>query len=48
MEQHKLGETILIAIIQFEKAGGDMQDLIDSLLLLGSWDQETAPSRTIF
>ncbi len=35
MEQHKLGETILTAIIQFEKgSAGDMQDLIDSIATL--------------
>ncbi|MGB0558098.1 MAG: hypothetical protein ACPGJW_12620, partial [Paracoccaceae bacterium] len=35
IEQHKLGEAILTAIIQFEKGSrGDLQDLMDSLSTL--------------
>ena len=35
MEQHKLGEAILTALIQFEKgSSGDLQDLMDSLSTL--------------
>ena len=35
MEQHKLGEAILTALIQFEKgSAGDLQDLVDSISTL--------------
>ncbi len=35
MEQHKLGEAILTALIQFEKgSAGDLQDLMDSISTL--------------
>ena len=38
MEQHKLGEAILTALIQFEKGSmGDLQDLMDSLSTLHFW-----------
>ena len=46
MEQHKLGETILTAIIQFEKGtAGDMQDLIDSISTLRLVGLEDAARR---
>ena len=50
MEQHKLGEAILTALIQFEKgSSGDLQDLMDSLSTLRFLGlDETARRATLY
>ena len=50
MEQHKLGEAILTALIQFEKGSmGDLQDLMDSLSTLHFLGlDETARRATLY
>ena len=50
MEQHKLGEAILTALIQFEKgSSGDLQDLMDSLSTLRFLGlEETARRATLY
>ena len=50
MEQHKLGEAILTALIQFEKgSSGDLQNLMDSLSTLNFFGLgETARRATLY